>query len=192
MTPRIAFVALAALALAGTALSLPDGAALGSASSPWDELEFCTERVTVAYRRGMQPDGPSRTVSISYDGHLVAFSSMARNLVSTEGNDNWDVFVRDWTIGGSGLGNGTRMVSISLKKIGDGGFGAADPAISGDGRFVAYSARAARASAMSPLTCGAPGSIPSHECIVVYDQTTGSLRLVDDTPSRQQSDGASR
>ena len=72
-----------------------------------------------------------RCVSISSDGRFVAFSSWAANLVTGDTDATIDAFVRDRTAGT------TERVSVST------GGGEADgpstsPAISGDGRYVAF------------------------------------------------------
>jgi hypothetical protein len=69
--------------------------------------------------------------SVSADGRFVAFVSAATNLVSGDTNDNTDIFVRDRTA------NTTTRVSVSstgTQANGDSDY----PAISGDGRYVAF------------------------------------------------------
>ena len=73
--------------------------------------------------------------AISADGRFVAFDSEATNLVPGDTNDASDVFVRDRQTGT------TRRVSVSSG--GAQGNGASfDPAISADGRFVAFNSDA--------------------------------------------------
>ena len=89
-----------------------------------------TERVSVA-TGGAQGNSACYEVSISADGRYVAFSSDASNLVANDLNATWDIFVRDR------LTNTTERVSV-----GSGGSEANAfsylPAISADGRFVAF------------------------------------------------------
>ena len=69
--------------------------------------------------------------AISADGRYVAFSSWASNLVAGDTNDTTDVFVRDRATGA------TTRVSVAS----DGAQGNNQtllPAISADGRFVAF------------------------------------------------------
>ncbi len=79
---------------------------------------------TVANGRSFAPD-------LSADGRYVAFESEASDLVATDLNNKWDVFVRDRTAGV------TERTSVAAD-----GFGANDnsflPQISGDGRYVAF------------------------------------------------------
>jgi len=69
--------------------------------------------------------------SISADGRYVAFYSGASNLVGADTNDAFDVFVRDRT------NHATRRVSLSSGGAAGNAY-SYDPAISADGRFVAF------------------------------------------------------
>lgn len=99
-----------------------------------DRQSGITERVSVA-SGGIQSNGRSERGIVSADGRYVAFQSLADNLVPTDTNVNWDVFVRDRQAGV------TERVSVDS----DGGeshppplSGAGLPAISTDGRYVAF------------------------------------------------------
>lgn len=84
---------------------------------------------------GIQGNSYSWEPAISSDGQFIAFSSAASNLVPSDTNDVWDVFVHDRKAGR------TWRVSVSSDgKQSDSiqGNGNARPAISGDGRFVAF------------------------------------------------------
>ncbi len=59
-----------------------------------DRLSGTTERVSVA-TGGAAGNANSLTPSISADGRYVAFESFASNLVGSDSNGTWDVFVRD-------------------------------------------------------------------------------------------------
>lgn len=95
-----------------------------------------TERVSVD-SRGRQGDADSGLVgvagypAISADGRFVAFPSDATNLVQGDRNGLTDVFVRDR------LAGTTERVSVSSAGTESDGF-SDGPAISGDGRFVAF------------------------------------------------------
>jgi Tol biopolymer transport system component len=87
----------------------------------WDRTTGDTTQVTHGNNTSGAPD-------LSADGRYLTFSSGASNLVPDDTNDNDDVFIWDLT-------TGTTM------RITDGqGFGGASyrPAISDDGRFVAF------------------------------------------------------
>src|SRR5439155_1267798 len=96
-----------------------------------------TERVSVA-SDGTQANGESAFYappSISADGRFVAFSSGSTNLVPGDTNGWIDIFVRDR------LAGATERVSVASggAEANDSSF---NPAISGDGRFVAFSSSA--------------------------------------------------
>ena len=102
-----------------------------------------TTRISVA-NDGSLPNGNSRSPAISVGGRYVAFDSSATNLFtgSTQTNGYADVFVRDTCIGAP-LGCMPTTILISVAKDGtqanDDSRGAA---ISGDGRFIAFSSSA--------------------------------------------------
>ena len=94
-----------------------------------------TTRVSVA-SDGTEGDDDSRTPAISADGRYVAFTSSAANLVPDDTNGATDVFVHDRDTGT------TTRVSVAS----DGTEGEATsqhPAISADGRYVAFTSWAA-------------------------------------------------
>ena len=80
---------------------------------------------------GAQADDASGWPSISADGSLVAFESSAGNLVIGDTNELPDIFVRDINAGTTSR--------ISVSSAGNQGDGWSQrPAISGDGRYVAF------------------------------------------------------
>jgi Tol biopolymer transport system component len=95
-------------------------------------LQFVTSRDTTA---GVQGNGRSQTPATSADGRLVAFGSIASNLVPGDTNGAADVFVRDRQLGV------TTLVSVGVNNTQANGesFG---PSISGDRRFVVFSSDA--------------------------------------------------
>ncbi len=92
------------------------------------------ERVSIDLAGG-DPDGASVNRSVSADGRYVAFSSDASDLVANDGNGVSDVFIVDRLLGS------TTRVSVDLSG-GDADGGSNAPALSGDGRFVAFASRA--------------------------------------------------
>ncbi|HUD45679.1 MAG TPA: hypothetical protein VMR33_02560 [Candidatus Baltobacteraceae bacterium] len=76
------------------------------------------------------------TSSISSNGQYVAFFSSADGIVSTDTNGCRDVFVHDLVSGSNTL------VSVSVYGSYSGNGNSSEPAISGDGRYVAFSSYA--------------------------------------------------
>lgn len=137
--------------------------------------------ISIAWN-GIDPNGPSASPSVAGNGRFVVFASEANNLVKGDSNGWNDIFLRDTCIGaGSACVPGTIRVSV-----GPGGAeanGPSDsPAISLDGRFVAFNSSATNlvradlnslpASSNPPLflrdTCygAAAGCVPSTSRVV--------------------------
>src|SRR5215218_2218342 len=93
-----------------------------------------TQRVSIS-STGQEADPRSPTASlesaISADGSLVAFDSMASNLVEQDTNGVADIFVR---AAGS---NATTRVSTSTSGV-QGNRDSYAPAMSADGRYIAF------------------------------------------------------
>jgi Tol biopolymer transport system component len=93
-----------------------------------DRRSGTTERVNVARDGG---DASSDEPAISADGRFVAFRSAAANLVARDTNGVSDIFVRDRL---AGTTERVSVGSLGGQSAGD----SFDPAISADGRFVAF------------------------------------------------------
>ena len=114
----------------------------GQGQFPSIYLRDTRTRQTTFVGGASQPaNGPSTMAAISADGRTVAFASRATNLVARDRNKTSDVFLYDvdsraLTLvsrsAGGGTANGTSL----------------NPAISGDGRFVAFQSDA------SDMACG--------------------------------------
>jgi len=89
-----------------------------------------TTRVSVG-SGGIQANFPSLSPAISADGRWVAFASSAQNLVPNDTNDRTDVFLHDRQTGAT-----TRVSLGAFDTQGDDD--SFDPAISADGRWVAF------------------------------------------------------
>jgi Tol biopolymer transport system component len=122
------------------------GLALGALSAPaWaakDDLDLVSRAAGVT---GTLGNGSSDESAISADGRYVAFTSWASNLHPHDGDGNTDVFVRDMVEG--------TVTLVSRASGADGAKAAGDnsgfftnistaPAISADGRYVAFQSRA--------------------------------------------------
>ncbi len=97
-----------------------------------DRVTGVTDRVSVS-STGEQADRFSEGAAISADARFVAFQSFATNLVAGDTNNGFDVFVHDLSTGT------TERVSVSATGA-QGDFSSFAPSISGEGRFVAFSA----------------------------------------------------
>src|SRR5439155_16392167 len=96
-----------------------------------DRLTGTTERVSVD-SAGNQGNAGSSLPSISADGRFVAFWSAATNLVPGDTNAAFDVFIHDRQTGA------TERVSVDIAGN-PGNYDSFAPALSADGRFVAFS-----------------------------------------------------
>ncbi len=146
--PLLLLIALALLSLLG-----------------WDGLGAqgggSTTRVSLS-SSGMQGDFASEQPSLSADGQLVAFASYASTLVSGDTNGEWDIFVRDRATG--------QTTRVSRSSGGEQGNGAARaPALSADGRWVAFE------SAASNLVSG---DTNAQQDIFLHDRQTGQTTRV--------------
>jgi hypothetical protein len=95
-----------------------------------DRWTLATERVSLSSGGG-EGNSDSLHPTISDDGRYVAFDSNASNLVSGDTNGRVDIFVRDRQT------NTTERVSLSSSEA-QGNDTSWYPAISGDGRYVAF------------------------------------------------------
>lgn len=106
---------------------------------------------------GELSNGDSETMSLSGDGRYVAFDSTASNLVPNDTNASVDIFVRDLSEGVT-----TRVSLISAG--GQANYHSSNPAISADGRFVAFQSKATNLVA----------NVTNNETdIFVHDRVTG-------------------
>jgi Tol biopolymer transport system component len=137
------------LTLAGAAAAQPPGGT--------------TTRVSVA-SNGTQGNQPSTSPAISGDGRYVAFDSSATNLVPNDTNATSDVFVHDRQTGQttrvSVASDGTQTNPWSMSR---------DPAISEDGRYVAF---------ISDASNLVPNDTNAASDIFVHDRQTGQTTRV--------------
>src|SRR5919109_3868378 len=134
-----------------------------------DRLTDVTERVSVSSRERQGNEhsgliGVAAYPAISEDGRFVAFVSQADNLVSKDNNGNADVFVRDRLLGT------TERVSVNSAGE-EADIGGEGPAISADGRFVAFQSEAQNL---------VPGGNPFLfvDQIYVHDRETGTTEII--------------
>jgi WD40-like Beta Propeller Repeat len=115
--------------------------------------------ISVAWN-GAQPNGASSSPSVTADGRFVVFASEATNLVKHDSNGWSDIFLRDTCIGAASI---CAPATVRLSIGADGGEANGPsfaPAISPDGRFVAFNSSATNLvspnSNAVPATSGPP------------------------------------
>ena len=140
----------------------------------YDRKKRTTERVSLS-SAGAQAGGASFDPAISADGRFVAFTSAAPDLVPGDDNGQVDVFVRDRQRG--------ETVLASVGPQGARGDGpSVAPAISADGRFVAFESDA------GTLVHG-DGNHTGD--VFVHDLAGGVTRLVSVAGNGQQTESPS-
>lgn len=126
--------------------------------------------------KGAPGAGASGQASISADGRFVVFESLAEDLVADDTNLQSDVFVRDLQTGS------TTRASLSAAGV-EASLGAANAAISANGRFVAF------VSVSDNLV---PGSDSFASRVYLKDLLDGSLRIVNTSAPGQLASTLSR
>jgi hypothetical protein len=139
-----------------------------------DRLSRSTTRVSVASGGG-QADSISFSGAITPDGRFTAFSSAAGNLVSGDTSIWFDIFVHDRVTG-----------TTTRESVGAGGVQADSashhPALSADGRFVAFESGATNLVA---------GDTNAASDVFVRDRATGVTTRVSVATDGTQANGAS-
>jgi Tol biopolymer transport system component len=139
-----------------------------------DRRAGTTQRVSVA-TDGSQGNGFSYDPAISADGRYVAFDSYASSLVPGDTNGDSDVFVRDRRLGT------TQRVSVATNGS-QGNGDSASPAISADGRYVAFSSDASNL---------VPGDTNGALDVFVRDRRSGTTQRVSVATDGSQANGGS-
>jgi Tol biopolymer transport system component len=137
-------------------------------------LLIAIERVSVN-SSGSQANGSSHYSSVSSDGRYIAFESHATNMAPGDINSASDIFVRDRQTGQ------TTIVSVSSAGV-QGNGDSQSPAISADGRYVAFESFASNL---------VPGDSNGKFDIFVHDRQTGQTTRVSVDSSGAQGNGDS-
>lgn len=126
----------------------------------------------------LSPNGLSLLSEFASDmtGRKIAFASDANNIVPGDTNGTWDVFVRDLNTGI------TRLVSVGMGGTSANG-ASFEPAISADGRLVAFTSAATNLAA---------GDTNSHSDVFVWDGLANTVNLVSMQPNGFSGNEASR
>ena len=137
----------------------------------YDQNSLATTRVSVTSSGG-EANGNSEWPAISSDGSTVAFESFASNLVASDGNGVFDVFVHAIASGATG------RVSVTS---GGGEANAASylPSISSDGSVVAFESDASNLVA---------GDSNSYTDVFLRDRTAGTTARASVDSSGNQGD----
>jgi hypothetical protein len=133
-----------------------------------------TERVSVS-STGEEGDAVSQQAAISADGRYIAFESYATNLVNGDTNGARDIFVHDRQAGT------TERISVSSTGEQANSY-SSKPAISADGRFVAFDSNA---------TNLVEGDTNGTLDVFVFDRQTGVTERVSVNSSSEQGDDSS-
>ncbi len=112
---------------------------------------------------GVEANGSSDRPVISRDGRFVAYRSSASNLVPGDNNDRPDLFLYDIQTGT------TTRVNVDSNGNEVHGYGYYTTAISGDGRFIAFSSDAAN------LVTGDTNNVSD---VFLHDTQTGQTRRI--------------
>jgi Tol biopolymer transport system component len=140
----------------------------------YDRTTFESSRVSVS-SIGLEATGASGDPAITADGRYVAFRSSASNLVAGDTNAADDVFLHDR------LARTTERVSVSASGTQATG-PSTEPAISGDGRYVAF-----RSSAANLVS----GDTNEADDVFLRDRTSGTTTRVSVGPSAVQANAGS-
>ncbi len=132
------------------------------------------QRVSIS-NFGAQADGPSSAPSISGDGRYIAFVSSATNLVTADNDGVADIFVRDR------VSNTTTCVSRGPGGVNADG-ASFNPAISADGRYVAFS---------SDATNLVGGDSNGVRDVFLFDRFTSTISRLSTSTGLVQANGAS-
>jgi len=139
-----------------------------------------TVRVNVSSTGGeanMDSNGTLEAPAISANGRYVAFVSYSSNLVPADTNGTGDVFVHDTATGK------TRRISVSSSGAqGNRPSGSGGPAISADGRYVAFTSLASNL---------VPADTNGSWDAFVHDTATGITRRVNVSNTGAQANGHS-
>lgn len=114
---------------------------------------------------GAKGDADSYGATISGDGRYVAFVSIADNLQAQDTDDTEDIYLRDLKT------NTTSLVTRPVLDLENNQGGSSGPAISADGRYVAFTT--SRTDFVAPRTPSESGND-----VLVRDMQTGKVELV--------------
>jgi Tol biopolymer transport system component len=131
---------------------------------------------------GAGANGDSDSPSVSRDGNVVVFSSLANNLTTDDGDaSNSEEAARDIYVFTRSTGTVT-LVSRNQARTGSGDNASGEPSVSEDGRYIAFT------SAANDLIAGDTNSASD---IFVFDVQTGAMNRVSVSDTGEQGNGDS-
>lgn len=137
-----------------------------------DRSTGVTERISID-SFGNEANGDSYAASITSDGQIVAYSSVATNLVAGDSNSYSDIFVHD---NSTGITERVSLDSSGSQSNGD----CYSPSISTDGRFVVFSSTASNLVA---------NDTNGFSDVFIRDRATGTTERISVTSSGSETDG---
>ena len=171
---------VATMCVLGLALT---GASMAPAAKPLQTVTPMTELVSINWAGTNGSDGINGRVdefTISANGRFVVFTSFASDLVTNDTNggtgSRQDVFIRDLQT------KTTTLVSVNQFGTDSGNGNSGSPAVSADGRFVAFSSDATDLVATQVTGGRGPN-------VLVRDRQTGTTTLA--SVNRNGTDGGS-
>ena len=127
-----------------------------------DTQTGATTRVSVD-AAGVESNDHSNRPALNEDGRYIAFTSEATNLVAGDGNGRTDIFLHDTQTGAT-----TRVSVDSSGNEANGSSGRYRPAISADGRYIAF---------VSGATNLVTGDSNGRRDVFLHDTQTGTTRV---------------
>jgi Tol biopolymer transport system component len=142
-----------------------------------------TARISIT-PEGVEGDGDSTAPAISGNGRYVAFTSKADSLAVDDNNQASDVFIANLDTGA------ISRISENSESAGGNGF-SYQPAISDDGRYIAFTSRASNFTAGDTGMCLESGAIVNCTDVYLLDFTTGVFTRVSKASGGIEPDGSS-
>ncbi|MGR8932828.1 MAG: calcium-binding protein [Gammaproteobacteria bacterium] len=142
-----------------------------------DTLSNAIKLISKAYNGGAA-NGDSSNPAISADGRYVAYTSSASNLVNPDTNGKADIFLYDRVL------DYTRRISVENLTLNQADGHSSNPAISADGRYIAFNSYATNLLGSGQDTNGVSDTF-------VYDRVKFTTQLVSVDSSGNQANGPS-
>jgi hypothetical protein len=140
------------------------------------DLQTGTTTLISVNRDGKAANQESQSNSVSGNGQFVLFQSKANDIVGNDGNDDFDIFLRDT------VANTTRLLTVNRNGNNSAGGLSEFPAMSQNGTIASYSSYAPDI---------VPGDVNNREDVFIRDLARGPLSVLSVTPAGQTANGRS-